>query len=263
MADINLTNPQRIIRANELLEFKGYLEAILQSKAIAAIQGLNASTVEGALAELLTKIGTEISAVYKPGGNKTAAELTSALLVEGNLGKVYNLTTDATTTSDWVDGAGETVKAGTDVGVVAVDVYVATEDETAVEGKTYYADANGTALDNQPEAGADISSAGYYEKSVAYKFNAYSVKIDLSGYKTVQSAVSDPTASGNSLSFIDSISQNEQGVITPTKKTVYSAAPSTSGVGGQAGLLSASDKEKLDGVIYATSEDIAEMFPSD
>lgn len=223
MADINLTNPQRIIRANELLEFKGYLEAILQSKAIAAIQGLNASTVEGALAELLTKIGTEISAVYKPGGNKTAAELTSALLVEGNLGKVYNLTTDATTTSDWVDGAGETVKAGTDVGIVAVD-----NDGTTV-----------------------------------YKFNAYSVKIDLSGYKTVQTAVADPSASGNSLTFIDSISQNEQGVITPTKKTVYSAAPSTSGVGGQAGLLSATDKEKLDGVIYATSEDIAEMFPSD
>ena len=263
MADINLTNPQRIIRANELLEFKGYLEAILQSKAIAAIQGLNASTVEDALAELLSKIGSEISAVYKPGGNKAANELTSALLVETNLGKVYNLTTDATTTSDWVDGAGETVKAGTDVGIVAVDAYVATEDETAVEGKTYYADANGTALDNQPEAGADISSAGYYEKTVAYKFNAYSVKIDLSGYKTVQSAVSDPTASGNSLSFIDSISQNAQGVITPTKKTVYSAAPSTSGVGGQSGLLSASDKEKLDGVIYATSEDIAEMFPSD
>ena len=223
MADINLTNPQRIIRANELLEFKGYLEAILQSKAIAAIQGLNASTVEGALAELLTKIGTEISAVYKPGGNKTAAELTSALLVEANLGKVYNLTTDATTTSDWVDGAGETVKAGTDVGIVAID-------------------DNGTTV---------------------YKFNAYSVKIDLSGYKTVQTAVADPSASGNSLTFIDSISQNEQGVITPTKKTVYSAAPSTSGVGGQAGLLSASDKEKLDGVIYATSEDIAEMFPSD
>lgn len=223
MADINLTNPQRIIRANELLEFKGYLEAILQSKAIAAIQGLKASTVEGALAELLTKIGTDISAVYKPGGNKTAAELTSALLVEANLGKVYNLTTDATTTSDWVDGAGETVKAGTDVGIVAVE-----ENDTTV-----------------------------------YKFNAYSVKIDLSGYKTVQTAVADPSASGNSVTFIDSISQNEQGVITPTKKTVYSAAPSTSGVGGQAGLLSASDKEKLDGVIYATSEDIAEMFPSD
>lgn len=223
MANINLTNPERIIRAAELLEFKGYLEAILQSKAIQAIQGLNASTVEDALAELLGKITSEISAVYKPGGNKTAAELTSALLVEANLGNVYNLTTDATTTSDWVDGAGETVKAGTDVGIVAVD-----EDGTTV-----------------------------------YKFNAYSVKIDLSGYKTVQSAVADPSADGSGLTFIDSITQNAQGVITPHKKTVQSATPSASGVGGQAGLLSAADKEKLDGVAYATSEDIAEMFPSE
>ena len=263
MSEINLTNPARIIRAQELLEFKGYLESILQSKAIASITGMNASTVEGALAELLAKITAEISAVYKPGGNKAADELVAGLLVAGNLGKVFNLTSDATTTSDWIEGAGQIVKAGTDVGIVAVDVYVATEDQTAQEGKTYYADANGTALDNQPEAGADISSAGYYEKTVGYKFNAYSVKIDLSGYKTVQSAVADPSASGNSITFIDTISQNEQGVINPTKKTVYSAAPSTAGVGGQAGLLSAADKEKLDGVIYATSEDIAEMFPSD
>ena len=34
------------------------------------------------------------------------------------------------------------------------------------------------------------------------------VNIDLSGKKNVQSAVSDPTASGNALSFIDTVSQN-------------------------------------------------------
>ena len=39
-------------------------------------------------------------------------------------------------------------------------------------------------------------------------------------YKIVQTAVTDPTANGNALAFIDSISQNEQGVITATKKTV-------------------------------------------
>lgn len=38
--------------------------------------------------------------------------------------------------------------------------------------------------------------------------------------KGTQSAVSDPTASGTSATFIDSISQNAQGVITATKKTV-------------------------------------------
>lgn len=39
-------------------------------------------------------------------------------------------------------------------------------------------------------------------------------------YKTVQSVVVDPTASGNSSTFIKTISQNENGVITATKATI-------------------------------------------
>lgn len=39
-------------------------------------------------------------------------------------------------------------------------------------------------------------------------------------YKVKQTAVSDPTANGKSLTFIDSISQNTEGVITATKKNV-------------------------------------------
>ena len=39
-------------------------------------------------------------------------------------------------------------------------------------------------------------------------------------YKTTQTAVSDPTASGTSMSFIDTISQNTNGVITATKKSI-------------------------------------------
>ena len=41
-----------------------------------------------------------------------------------------------------------------------------------------------------------------------------------SDFKTKQAAVSDPTASGNAISFIDTISQDTNGVIAPTKKTV-------------------------------------------
>lgn len=62
------------------------------------------------------------------------------------------------------------------------------------------------------------------------------------GAKATQSAVSDPTASGTGLTFIDSITQDVQGVITPTKKTVRSASQSESG------LMSATDKTKLDGI---------------
>lgn len=47
---------------------------------------------------------------------------------------------------------------------VPYSYYWPTSDATAVSGKTYYADVNGTALSEQPTAGADISGAGYFEK---------------------------------------------------------------------------------------------------
>lgn len=223
MADINLTNPQTIIRAAQLLEFKAQLEAILQSKKITSIQGLTAGTVEAALAELLQKITQEISKVYKPAGSIAAAGLVPALLVEANTGKVYNLNDEATTTADWLEGAGKKVAAGTDVTVVEVE-----------------------------EGGSTV-----------YKFNALAGHIDLSGYKQVQEAVASPAADGTGIEFIDSVSQDAQGVITPHKKTVQNAtAYESAQQPGQAGLLSAQDKAKIDTVVYATSADIAEMFPS-
>ena len=57
------------------------------------------------------------------------------------------------------------------------------------------------------------------------------------GAKAVQTAVSDPSASGTSVTFIDSISQNAQGVISPSKKTVKTMTGATSGAAGAAGLV--------------------------
>ena len=45
-------------------------------------------------------------------------------------------------------------------------------------------------------------------------------KVNFTGYKTSQTEVSDPTASGDATAFIDSISQDANGVITVTKKNV-------------------------------------------
>lgn len=42
----------------------------------------------------------------------------------------------------------------------------------------------------------------------------------INSLKGMQTAVSSPTTSGSAVAFIDSISQNEEGVITATKKTV-------------------------------------------
>ena len=60
------------------------------------------------------------------------------------------------------------------------------------------------------------------------------------GAKATQTPVASPSASGTAVAFIESISQNAQGVITPTKKTVRTATAS------QSGLMSAADKVNLD-----------------
>lgn len=62
-------------------------------------------------------IGQAVSAAYKPAGNKTVAELTSSLLVAANRGKVYNMTDAGTTTADFVEGAGNPIRIGDDVGI--------------------------------------------------------------------------------------------------------------------------------------------------
>ena len=105
---------------------------------------------------------------------------------------------------------------------------------SATNGNFAGLDANGNLTDSGYKA-ADFQAAG--------------------SYKTTQTAVTDPTASGNATSFIDTIAQDTNGVITATKKTIPNASPSTSGVGGTAGLMSAADKEKLDGVDYSGKAD--------
>ena len=65
-------------------------------------------------------IDAAIAATYKPAGNKAVAELTSALLIAGNLGNVYNMTDAGTTTSDFVEGSGKTINAGDNIAIVDV-----------------------------------------------------------------------------------------------------------------------------------------------
>lgn len=66
------------------------------------------------------------------------------------------------------------------------------------------------------------------------------------GKKDKQAVVRDPVASGTSITFIDSISQNDQGVISPTKKTVRLASTF------EDGLMSATDKIKLNNIGVTT-----------
>ena len=58
----------------------------------------------------------------------------------------------------------------------------------------------------------------------------FDVSANGSGYKPVQTAVSSPTASSTATAFIDTISQNTNGVITATKKNLPTASTTVSGI---------------------------------
>ena len=69
--------------------------------------------------------------------------------------------------------------------------------------------------------------------------------------KAVQSAVSDPAASGTSITFIATISQNTNGEITVTKKTVnFNGYQTTAGISGYQNL----DLQKVDDVTVGAGD---------
>ena len=69
--------------------------------------------------------------------------------------------------------------------------------------------------------------------------------------KAVQSAVSDPAASGTSITFIATITQDTNGVITVTKKTVnFNGYQTTAGMSGYQNL----DLQKVDEVTVGAGD---------
>ena len=68
---------------------------------------------------IIDALGLDTS-VYKPKGNITCAALVPALLIDDNLGNVYNVTNNGTTTSDFVEGAGKPIHVGDNVAIVDI-----------------------------------------------------------------------------------------------------------------------------------------------
>lgn len=96
--------------------------------------------------------------------------------------------------------------------------------ETIPTGSTVHVTAAGTITDGDIEVrqGEDLK---YYRSGNTHYW--YSMDGD---FKLKQQAKTSPTASGNALSFIDSITQDENGEISATKKTVQDGTTSQKGV---------------------------------
>ena len=73
----------------------------------------------------------------------------------------------------------------------------------------------------------------------------------INSLKGKQTAVSSPTTSGSAVAFIDSISQNEEGVITATKKSVsFSGYQTTAGMAGYQNL----DLQQVDDITVGAGD---------
>ena len=142
----------------------------------------------------------------------------------------------------------------------------ADKDTSATAGNIAKFDANGNPVDSGIAAD-DLATkdADAVEGNIA-EFDANGNPVDsghaLSEYKTKQTAVadSDATTSGNDTTFVDSVTQDENGEISVHKKTVPNVSASTSGAGGTNGLMLATDKEKLDGLLECSDSDIDSIF---
>lgn len=85
----------------------------------------------------------------------------------------------------------------------------------------------------------DLVKPGYEDTADIGDINDNMDALDtaVTGKKDLQTAVTDPTASGTALSFIDTLSQDANGVVTPTKKTVKGMVGAGSSANGAAGLV--------------------------
>ena len=63
-------------------------------------------------------INSALSSIYTPRGNVDCADLTSALLIDANVGNVYETNDSGTTSALFMQGAGHTINAGDNVGIV-------------------------------------------------------------------------------------------------------------------------------------------------
>ena len=296
-----LSNPTKYVSVQRLSYFEQKLAAKYQTQAISAISGLSSATVEAALAELLGKINALPSAII-PKGTRTFSQLAPATdLAAGNLGFMWNISDAFTTTADFAEGAGHSIPAGANVYVANVgtaaepsykyDIFQGMYDLSgyALKSEMSIADVAGDATKKTITLKSGLSQdvlvahqdiSGKADKDTDAVTGNFAI-FDANGnpvdgnckpadfqpagdYKTVQTAVSDPTvpSSGttDALEFIDSISQDANGVITPTKKAVKVVSASSSGVGGNNGLMTAAQAEKLAGLNECSDSDIDSIF---
>lgn len=129
----------------------------------------------------------------------------------------------------------------------STDTPVMDDDTAAVGTSTAYARADHVHPSDTSKADKAVPTTSGNLASLDASGNLQDAGVAISGLKTVQTAVADgdATIAGTGVTFVDSVTQNTNGVITVHKKTVQTVQKSTNTVGGQDGLMTAQQAEAL------------------
>ena len=138
---------------------------------------------------------------------------TSAFPGTGEAGKIY-VALDTNKTYRWGGSSYAEISESLALGETSSTAY------RGDRGKTAYDHSQVASGNPHNVSASDVGLGNVDNTSDANKPVSNAMQTALDGKKAKQSAVTDPAASGTALAFIDSITQDSGGVITPTKKNV-------------------------------------------
>ena len=254
---ISVNGADVVIKGLAALAFKAKVSQSDLDDALAAVlegKADKATTLDGyGITNAYTKdeINAKISAVYKPAGSVAFAELPS--LSESILGNVYNVTDAFTTTANFVEGAGNKYPKGTNVVVVKVgdaykyDVLAGFVDLSGYvekEAGKGLSDENFTAALKDKLDGIAAGANKYVHPThTAAASGLYKTTVDEEGHVTATTPVTKDDITNLGI---------------PAQDTTYDEATTA-----KAGLMSAADKTKLDGMGATINKAIADHTATD
>lgn len=182
----------------------------------------------------LPNAGSDLGGV-KTGGVATISN--GQITAISQAGKVTNALTFGEKT---YDGSAAKEITAADLGLASAMKFLGSTTTTISDGATVGAITLSDGSSITPTAG-NVVLYGNAE-FVVNASNKWELLGNEGSYKVVQGAVSSPSASGTALAFIDTITQNANGQITATKKTVADATTSAHG------LMTSAMVTKLNGI---------------
>ena len=153
---------------------------------------------------------------HAPTKTGSGASGTWGISISGNAATASKVNNKLTIGSKSYDGSAAVTIAASDLGLASAMLFLGTTTTAITDG----AKTNPVAIGGSNKTVTAGNVVLYGSKEFVWTGSAWEELGNEGSYKIVQAAVADPSASGTSNTFIDTISQDTNGKITATKKTV-------------------------------------------